>query len=439
MSAGTRNLFLCVENLRNLGLTIESFLYETYNIRLKSVISFSDFQELLQDVMQETEEEFPSLSNQEKNKKAIVSIRNIIFDRIRIQSQHQTPIASTTVTPPVPQGIIHDREAGIQGTDMPVPTPIERVSSKTEDSDEVFFKKLQDLEIRRKVPLSSPSGSVQPTQPAIPPPAPAHVTAPVVLSPKIEDSGLLQQPVQHVVVAVPPPPRHGITYIVSSWDRNILENPERSLVRWNRALPVLSDPMGTRISGLFLPALFASYTPYVSVLIEGAGGGSTTCLLSPEYVSNSRARGWIRWSPMDASLSYIKSVSMPWAIQLRSADGVLLPLGVDHYHVVSIAVDISIKTATLKLGSTVNGTSDITLNEGDFQAGDQIWIYTKNDKKKTEVLSVSKDSIDVRYNMPMKTPTISNSVHEWMNGRVLNYNRQWSLVVEVSVSSPSKD
>ena len=409
MSSATKNLFLSMENLSNLGFTVESFLHDTYGIRLKEIISLSDFQELMQDVMQETEEDFPNLSHSEKNKKAIVSIRNILFDRLRMKSQQ--PSAQQAV----PSDVKEDA--------MPVPTPIERVSTKTEDSDEVFFKKLQDLELRRRVAVSGAA----PQQPMPPPPSPP------ILKPQV----LEEQPrqVQHVVVAVPPPPRHCLTYVISSWDRNILENPGRSFMVWNNSLPPLYDPMSTRIAGLFLPASLASCSPYVSIAIQGAGGASTSCLVYPDCVATIR-RGWIRWSPMDISLSYIKSVSMPWAVELRAADGTPMPLGVDHYRIVSIAVDVGINTATLRLASSVANQA-VSLNESDFQVGDQIWIYTKNDKKKTDVLSVSKDAIEVRYSMPMRTPTMSNAMHDWMNAQVLNYNRQWSLVLEVGVSASS--
>jgi hypothetical protein len=111
-------------------------------------------------------------------------------------------------------------------------------------------------------------------------------------------------------------------------------------------------------------------------------------------------------------------------------------LGLDHLHIVSIAVDITNRSATLKLGTSIP-SQEVILNEGDFQVGDQIWIFIKTEKKKTEVLSVSKDSIQIRYNIPTHTPSMSNAVHEWMNARILNYNRQWSMILDITNSADS--
>jgi hypothetical protein len=184
---------------------------------------------------------------------------------------------------------------------------------------------------------------------------------------------------------------------------------------------------------MILPVSLSNYTPFVHIVIDGPGGNQTSCILSPDTILGNKSRGWQRWSPLDASLSYIKNISSPWIIQLKSADGAFLPLGLDHLHIVSISADITNRMATLKLASSLP-SYEVVLNEGDFQPGDQIWIYLKSEKKKTEIISVSKDSIDVRYNIPTRTPSISNSVHEWMNARILNYNRQWSIILDVTSS-----
>jgi len=279
--------------------------------------------------------------------------------------------------------------------------------------------KLQELEQKRKLPTNMLKQT---------PPVAGVVTQPtptVTASPSVE----------HVVVAVPPPPRQGMTFVVSSWERQLTENPERAILRWTTSLPFSSNPIGTSIAAIFLPASLTTCSPYMYIMMEGAGGNHTSCLLAPDVIGGTnKTRGWQKWIPIDKALSYVKHVATPWVIQLKTADGALMPLGIDHFYVVSIEGDISNRTALLRLGSIFPNLAGINLSEADFQVGDQIWVITKTDKKKTEVLSVHKDYIQVRYVIPVGAPSISNGLQEWINGRVINYHRQWSIVLDLTVS-----
>lgn len=388
---------MSVDNLKRIGATMEGFLYDTYHIQLKDVYSFSEFETILQEMMERVEANAPKASLADKNKQVMVLVRNRLMEN-----------------------------------PSEMPTPVERTATKTEEPEDAFFQKLQELEQRRKVPpqptvVAPPAPVSTPTAPPPIPPSPS-VSLPPAPPPAVA-------PQEHVIVAVPPPPRQGIPYVISSWDRNLQDHPERAVVYWKSPLPGYVDPMGTSISGLFLPSIFTSYTPYLFLVMEGVGGNQTSCFLTPENPAVHRTRGWSRWIPMSHNLSYIRNLSTPWVIHLKAADGSLLPLGLDHFQVISIEVDVSNRMAELRLGSILPTSSPISLTESDFQVGEQIWIYTKSDKKKTEVLSVSKDTIQVRYISPAMSITMSNAIHEWFHARVMNYSRQWSMILDLTRTS----
>lgn len=388
-----RNSFLSIENLQHLGSTIEGFLYDKYQLKLSEMLPIAEFESTVREVMARVDANSKGATLTEKNKQTILMVRDMLL-------QEKIP----------PEAPTH------------MPAPIERTATKSEEPEDQFMKKLQELEHKRKVPPTVlQQAQAPPPSPPMAPPVQA-AAAPTVLAPAPAP----------VVVAVPPPPRQGITHIISSWDRNISSNPERAVLRWPTPLPVSSNPVGTSIAGVFLPASFSSYTPHISLVIEGAGGGMTSCLLAPDTQGARSIHGWQRWSPMNASLSYIRNVASPWVIQLRSADGNLIPLGIDHFQVRSMEVDISNRIATLHLSSILPSLPEIILTEADFKVGDHVWIHTKNDKKRTEVLAVKKDSIHVRYSTPVATSSMSTAIQEWMNGLVLNYHRQWSMVLDLS-------
>lgn len=472
--------FLSIENFNTLGSIIENFIYDTYNISLKSVFEYDEFKQILRNIMNDVDQsnKNKNMSIADKNKIVIVYIRNLIFEKIKKQTEqsdqstqshpNNIPKSELTLEPSTElrSEIISKPETKIQHYDQsdeidqfsfqstivtPIATPImDRDEIDNNQKDEVFFKKLQDLEQRRKINIVSNSTTTLKqnvintlNSPTIS--NKANISGKANISNVVNTSTILseqpqqqlqsqlspQSQTQQVIVAIPPPPRHGTSYIISSWDRSLMENPERANFVWTNSFPTMIDPLGTRIAGIFLPILVCNYTPYVVLTIEGASGINTSCILAPDNYMINKTRGWLRWSPMDDSLSYIKNVATPWRIQLRSADNTILPLGRDNFYIASINVDITNKSARLTLSPPPQ--------EGEFQAGDQVWIYTKNERKKSELLSISNDTIEVRYSIPIKSPTMSTTAHEWINAKVLNYTRQWSMILDLTSSEHKKN
>lgn len=424
MSSYEKNSFLSIENLNHLGATIEGFLYDTYKIQLKTVFRLPEFQMTLRDMMTRVDAHPSGRSAPmaEKNKQVILAMRNLVLEKA-MASMTAEANSATDVVEAAPQGLEDEQMA-------PAPTPIERISTKTEDvTEDAFMMKLQELEQKRKLPAAGAA-------PAPAPAAAAHAptgTGGAVAAPA--PAPAVTPPLEHVVVAVPPPPRQGITFVISSWERQLEDNPERAVLRWTTPPPFSSNPIGTSIAAIFLPASLGTCSPYMYLTMGGAGGNQTACLLAPEDVaSGTKGRGWQKWRPIDKALSYIRHVATPWVIQLKTADGALMPLGIDHYYVMSIEGDISNRCAFLKLGSIFPNVAGVSITEADFQVGDQIWIVTKTDKKKTEVLGIQKESIQVRYVVPVGAPSISNGLQDWNNGRIMNYHRQWSMVLDMTVS-----
>lgn len=441
--------FLSMDNLNTLGSIIENFIYDTYQINLTRVFPYEEFRQLLRNVMNNIDASNKTATISEKNKLVIVNIRNFIFEKLKKHEEttvySAVPEQVSMSSPPVPAVPPSPLQPLTSPSLTPLPAQLSSLSEMptqqmdrddNEDmedknkKDEIFFKRLQELEQRRKIPATpqqqqqsqqqhTQQQQTQQQQTSIVSNEVLHIfpSAPPASS-------------QQVIVAVSPPPRHGISHIISSWDRTIQEYPDRTSFVWNNPLPTMIDPLGTRVAALFLPVSVCNYTPYVTLHIQGASGMHTSCILAPENYIVNRTRGWIRWSPMDDSLSYIKNVSSPWTIQLRSADNTILPLGRDTLQIVSINIDITNKSAKLTVSPLPQ--------EGEFLVGDQIWIYTKTERKKTEVLSVSNDTIEVRYQIPLKSPTMSTSAHEWIRGYILNYNRQWSMILDLTSSEHRK-
>lgn len=404
--------FLSMDNFKSLGQVIKNFMIDTYNIPIESIFQYDDFKEILQSVMTDIEGSNKTITMQEKNKLVIISVRSIIFERMRVYQEKKEIHTSQLRT--------LEKESENVGAHMPLPVPEMDRDIDDADStknDEVFFKKLQDLEQRRKAGLPT-------SQPTIPnPQTPIVATTSPSISQAVQPS-IIKPSHEQVIVAVPPPPRHGDAYTISSWDRSLQENIERSRLLWTSTISTMADPLGTRVAGLFLPVSVSSYTPYVILSIEGASGANTSCILSPEN-SLQKARGWSRWIPMDNGLSYIRNVSSPWKIELRSADNVMLPLGCD----ISIIKSIRLDDVKMSMLLDVHPLPQ----DGEFTIGDQVWICTKKDRKKTEIISITCGSIEVRC-----PHNISDLSSEWTNARLLNYSRQWSLVLDITKSEHIK-
>lgn len=439
--------FLSADNMSRLGTTIESFLFETYKIQLKDTFEPRAFEMLLRDIMMSVDaSDDGRLSLQEKNKLAIVTARNIVFEQLKAASSpqphpHPHPQRAAASFPATladdyqPQDQPHPQPPlpPQPSPDPLMPSPIERVSTKPEDNDALFFKRLQELEQKRSASVAiqqtlSPPVKKPPAQPARPIQAANSDQQAATPVPAPAPSAS-----QQVIVAVPPAPRRGSSIVISSWDRSLADNLERSSMQWTGQLPASIDLMGTRITGIFMPVSVYGITPYIVLAIDGAGGNHSTCILSPDASAiTGRTRGWMLWSPMNDSLSYTRNVPSPWTIHTRAADGSPLPLGLDHCYILTIAIDITNRTASLVLSSVLQPGQQASINDSEFQAGDQVWIITKSSIVKTDVLSVSANGIDVRYKNSMRSVSMSNAAHEWMNCRVLNYSRQWSLVLDVT-------
>lgn len=416
--------FLSMDNYNSLGPIIKNFMYETYEINVDAIYEQEEYKHNLQSIMIHIDSTNKELPLADKNRMAILNMRNTIFEKIesiKKANEAKKPISQQ------PPDISQDDPT--PHAEMPImlpPTP-QNDREETGDAsknDDVFFRKLQDLEQRRKIHPINVSGAN--TNSPVQPQPQSRVEVPVSSASVQQATAPPAQAIavqEQVIVAVPPPPRHGITYVIASWERGLLEHPDRASFSWNKALPTMIDPLGIRIAGMFLPISVCNYTPYITVYIEGASGSSTSCILSPDYHPVNRNRGWLRWTPMDTSLSYIKNVSSPWMIQLHSADNSVIPLGRDMMHIDSISIDVTNRSARLTLSPP--------LQDGDFSVGDQVWIYTSNEKKKTDVLSVSAESIEVRYQIPIRSQSMSHNAHEWLKMRIVNYSRQWSLILDL--------
>jgi hypothetical protein len=245
--------------------------------------------------------------------------------------------------------------------------------------DDAFFNKLQQLELNRKTftPILQEQVAV-----------PTDVIPPLSIT----------------TVYMPAPIKIGKEIKISSWERDWFEYGKRNYFTWKGVLPRFADHTNTRVGCLICLTSILNSTSIVSLVIEGANEDEVSVSLIPSHsVGN-----YTIFRPIIDSLSYLKLLALPWKVSLESSDGEKIDLGMD---------GLCYKTLGL-----YDGYSSLEY-VGDCREGESLRIYIDSVKKiiATHILRKRENEIDVIGIVPD-------------SGRILNYSRQISLVLEMTVN-----
>lgn len=261
--------------------------------------------------------------------------------------------------------------------------------------DDDFFKKLQDLETRRTLPLSAT------TPPYTPSPTPSMPQA----------SGTPS------IVYLPnamTPPRTCKPVVINGGERMWEYFTKRSTLVWNGPIP----PSTAQISfvQLLLPVVCGSQTPLVQTEITGAAGTSINVVCM--RVTNC-GTGWDAWKPCTDAFGELKNLACPWTIKIQNAMGNVLSLGDDGYTI----------TGACRL---INKHLKITIDARDdnILTGSTLFIKTQSNKYiHAKVLNYDHNAYAVEI-----LPEFPCTIDELMKARVLNYHAQACIVLSLATS-----
>ena len=187
-----------------------------------------------------------------------------------------------------------------------------REEDETSKDEDDFFKKLQDLENQRSIPVRGPT----PLTPLTPPQPSAPQQVPSTPAP--------------VVYVTPPVARPQKPIIINGADRMWEYFRKRSTLVWNGQLP--PNTASVNVVALMIPSVFACLTPIVCIEISGAAGNSVEALCTRRDSVPSVEAGplWDTWIPC-SDFAQLKALACPWTITLCNHYHEPLELGEDAF------------------------------------------------------------------------------------------------------------
>jgi hypothetical protein len=283
-----------------------------------------------------------------------------------------------------------------------------RVADEHEDAnddsnDDTFFKKLQQLELQRKVQV-------------IGEPIPQNVKniAPAVTPPS----------------APPPPILPPSTIIVqTSENKDIFHNSRVLKVRsWDRMWMYHNARNGFIASPTFPPNVEASFAtivqatmprsgsvdPYYDIIIEGAGKQQVCITLGVEKSDDT----WVYLRPLSSGLGKWSLLACPWVVTVKDSIGKDVDMGgCDGWNVKN--------TITKENGNTVLYLEHPFHDESvslmtEFRKDDKIIVKNDDGDYSTNVVYTTYDTVEVKGKSPQ-------------NGYVINMSRQVCILLEIHV------
>lgn len=275
----------------------------------------------------------------------------------------------------------------------PVTEPVAPV-----DEVDPFFIKLQELEVSRK------TGNVWMTA--------AAPAAPVTPAPVVTETNTVPSV---TTIYMQAPVEKGVPIQIRSWHRSWVQRPERSKYIWNGPIPNGINLLSTYVSCVIVPKMTMTFTPYVILEIEGAGGQVSECVLVPD--SRSVNATWEYLRPSSKSLAYLRPLALPWTLRFLDADREPIPFGKDYWAVRSVEkVRSGVYRLTVHHGDKADGLSH------DFVNGEWILLEANADKQaRCKVLTVGLDTIDVHSNDQIDT--------SYTGANILHLHRQTSVIL----------
>lgn len=307
------------------------------------------------------------------------------------------------------------------------------------DKDRMFMVKLQELEIARnniqvdKIPTSEQNLHSTSSASTSAPVAGTNTSASSsyynssgnvksvfdVLLPQVQQASI---PTTISTVFMPTPPRKGQEFLINSWQRNWVQYPQRNNYMWTIPIPSGIELSMTRVVGVFLSKELLRKSPYVVIQMEGAGSNTCQAILTPDKGTIHHDDPWVLYRPLTEDLGYLKSISIPWMVRLYTANGILLNIGRDGEEVHIIE----------------HGVAEVSKEcLQDIRIGDQVWIFsTSGEIFWCEVTEIQKDRLPYTFSYITEDSDVRHS--NGKKGNLLNFSKQWSIVLDLYRSQQQK-
>jgi hypothetical protein len=255
----------------------------------------------------------------------------------------------------------------------------------SDDSD--FLNKVQRLEFQRKSfqvpPPSNTNAAINNTQNQINTPIPQSIST----------------------IYMPVPPKIGKEIYIHSHQREWIYENSRSSFIWNGSIPKMQD-MLCRVCCWIGPLKILQKSSCLLLHIQGANGDSQEVSLIPSYTCHYFA---IYKPPLD-SLGYLRMVSLPWKIQLKTSDGQNVDLGEDGDAYERFEAHPYLQNQSLLY---INTPKNYAIEQS-------VRILTEsNELINAKVLQVSNTYIEVDKKITEK-------------GYLLNFSEQYSILLELT-------
>lgn len=298
---------------------------------------------------------------------------------------------------------------------QPSQPPIALQTDVEDTNEDPFFQKLQELEVARK------SGNVWMQQSSTTSSSAAAPSVALPLASPMVPSEPSQAP-SVTTIYMQAPPDKGNAIHIRSWHRPWIAKPERAVYTWSGPFPLGSDLLATYVSTVIVPKQTMSFTPYVIMEIEGAGGQVNECVLIPD--SKCVNTTWEYLRPPSKALGSIRPLALPWTLRLLDADRELLPYGKDHWVVQEVQV---VRPDVTRLTIHNGGKTENLSRE--FATGEWLLIESNTDKQlRCKVLSVGPDTIDVQEHVDTS----------FRGANILHLHRQSCVIIETAVAMQNK-
>jgi hypothetical protein len=367
-------VFLSQENAQYISSMFKKFMNDKYKFSYASVISDNDYYKLLGNYMNNVYNNYNTTKNTTAMNFITISDLKKHFLEKYINKEE----------------VKIDTSAVVFNYEDDTLETIKEEPFFSEDSE--FFNKLQKLELTRKTFVPSLSAG--------------NISAPTIETNNPIYSASAQVPNTISTVYMPVPVKIGKEIKIYSWQRDWTSEIYRNNFTWKGPLPKLIDSTTTRIGCLICQTHILQETNMISLIIEGANKDEISISVIPSHSVGE----YTIFRPILESLSYLKLLALPWKISLDSGDGMKLNLGKD-----GISYNI--------IEESENYTSILLPDNNFCGLGDSLRIFDEITKKisVSTVLKIRENAIDI-------SGKIKN------NGKLLNYSRQISIILEITTN-----
>lgn len=296
----------------------------------------------------------------------------------------------------------------------PVPLPESGQGEEVHDIEEDFFKKLQDLETQRTLPLytanSTTANPITSQSSQAPPP-------PFINGANTGGTSIIYLPSSMTPTRISKP------LVVNGAERMWEYFTRRSTLVWSGQIP--ADVVQLRLVSLLLPKVCSKMTPLVQLEITGAAGNSLNVVCSLASTGASAASdnqcGWDTWTPCADTFGELKTLASPWTIKIKDTYGTPLPMGDDGF---------SIKQTAPLLNGNLKILFDAGTDTTAIMRGSTLLVRPTSTNSKNDIY------VNIlNYDSTSCAAEIRQSSTALLNAKVLNIHAQPSIVLSMSTTA----